>query len=238
MVDGLTLDGSIVGKFIEVKFDPLTFVETAPGSGNWTATAFKLELEDERIQECGTSEGNEAEIEGVITRGLGDDNGTPGDPSDDLSSDQFEINGASIVQLDATLAADSSATALIMVGHEVKVEGAYDANGVLVVNEVKSETTGNLEHKGIVTGIVERNTGIPLTGSNYDVSTTYLVTLDGGTASEQTFVLNPLEAFMDDNSDVYGKAFKLTHLLTGSPNVEIHYYIAGTDKITTKLGLE
>ena len=237
-VDDLTLDSSVIGKLIEVKLDPATFVETAPGSGNWTASAFKLEREDDSIQECGNSDGDEAEIEGVITRGIGDDNGTPGDPSDDLASDQFEVNGSDVVQLNAALAANRSVTAMIIVGDEIEVEGAYDANGVLVASELEAEESGDLEYMGIVTGIVEKDTGIALTSSNYDVNKTYLVALDGGTASEQNFVVNPLEVTMHDSTDIYGDAFNMAHLLIGSPNVEIQYYVAGTDNIATKLELK
>ena len=237
-VEDLTLDDSAIGKFIEVKLDPATFVETAPGSGNWTASAFKLELEDDSIQECGKSDGDEAEIEGVITRGIGDDNGTPGDPSDDLASDQFEINGSDIVQLNATLAANSSVTAMIIVGDEIEVEGAYDANRVLVASELEAEESGDLEYTGIVTSIVEMDTAVALTSNNYDVNKTYLLTLDGGTASEQNFVVNPLEVTMDDSTDIFDDAFNMTHLLMGSPSVAIRYYVAGTENIVTKLELK
>ena len=238
IVEDLTLDDSAIGKFIEVKLDPATFVETAPGSGNWTASAFQLELEDDSMQECDHSDGDEVEIEGVITRGLGDDNGTPGDPSDDLADDQFELNGSDIVQLNAELAADSSVTAMIIVGDEIEVDGAYDANGVLVVDELEAEESGDLDYTGIVTSIVENGSAIALTSSNYDVNKTYLVTLDGGTASEQSFVVNPLEVTMDDSTDIYDDLFNLTHLLMGSPNVEVYYYVDGTDNIATKLKLK
>ncbi|HED19461.1 MAG TPA: hypothetical protein ENI74_08175 [Gammaproteobacteria bacterium] len=237
-VDGLTLDNSAVGKLIEAKLDPATFVESAPGSGNWTATAFKLELEDESFQECGQSDGNEAEIEGVITRGPGDNNGTPGDTSDDLANDQFEMNGSDIVQLDAELAGDSSMTALLIVGKEVKVEGAYDTNQVLVASDLEAEQSGNLEYAGIATSVVEKSTGTALTSSNYSVNKIYLVTLDGGTSSEKTFVVNPLGTTMDDSTDVYGDAFNMVDLLAGSPNVEFQYYVSGADNIATKLELK
>ncbi|RDH85205.1 MAG: hypothetical protein DIZ77_13105 [endosymbiont of Seepiophila jonesi] len=237
-VEDLILDSSVIGKLIEVKLNPATFAETAQGSGNWTATAFKLELEDESIEECSNSDGDEAEIEGVITRGLGDDNGTPGDSSDDLAIDQFEINGSDIVQLDAVLAASSSVTAMIIVGEEVEAEGVYDANGILVANKLEAEESGDLEYMGIITDIVEKDTGNTLTSTNFDVNKSYLVTLDGGTATEQNFVVNPLEVTMDDGTDVYGSGFNMTHLLVGSPNVEIQYYVSGTDNMATKLELK
>jgi hypothetical protein len=236
-VENLTLDDSLINKSIEVKLDPATFVETPPGSGNWTASAFKLELEDDDIQECGNSDGDEAEIEGVITRGLGDDNGTP-DALDDLADDQFEINGSDIVRLNAALAANSSVTAMIIVGDEVEVEGAYDANGVLVASELEAEEAGDQMYTGIITGIVENDTGIALTSSNYSVNKIYLVTLDGGTAFEKNFVVDPLQVTMDDGTDIFDNAFNLTHLLMGSPDVTIRYYVAGADNTATKLELK
>jgi len=81
-------------------------------------------------------------------------------------------------------------------------------------------------------------TAIALTSSNYDVNKTYLVTLHGGTASEQNFVVNLLEVTMDDSTDIYDDAFNMAHLLLGSPDVEIQYYVAGTDNIATKLELK
>jgi len=245
-VEGLELDAngfiteSAIGKYIEAKLDPATFVETAPGSGVWTASALKIELEDDddSIAECGTDDGDEAEIEGVITRGLGDNNDTPA-IEDDLGPDQFEVNGDVIVQLNATLFADSSVTALIVVGDEIEAEGTYDANGVLVAREIEAEESGDEDHTGSVTSIVEQGEDAePLTDVNYDVNKTYVVTLDGDTASEKHFLVNPTTVIMDDSTDVFGDDFNLTHLLTGSPLVEIHYYVDGEDNIATKLELE
>lgn len=154
---------------------------------------------------------------------------------DDLADDQFEINGSDIVRLNAALAANSSVTAMIIVGDEVEVEGAYDANVVLVTSELDAEEAGDQMYTGIITSIVENDTGIALTSSNYSVNKIYLVTLDGGTAFEQKFLVNPLEVTMDDGTDIFDDAFNMTHLVMGSHSGTIRYYVAGTDNIATKL---
>jgi hypothetical protein len=244
-VEGLELDAggfitaSAVGKYVEAKLDPATFAETAMNSGEWMATALKIELEDDSFEECGTEDGDEAEIEGVVTRGLGDDNGTPDNTADDLGPDQFEVDSEVIVQLNAALFADDSVTALIVVGDEIEAEGTYDANGVLVAREIEEEESGDDEHTGNVTSIVEQGgSAEPLRSDNYVATKTYVVTLDGGTGSEKSFVVKPTEVIMDDSTDVYGDDFDLTHLLIGSPLVEIYYFTEGDTNIATKIELK
>lgn len=109
------------GLFVEVKS------ESGPTGGILTAS--KIEAEDEIFKISGGGEGETVEIEGIVT--------SP------LSDYQFEVNGQPVQITLATQFEGTSSQIDIIPGARLEVEGAMDAYGVLVAEDISIESGGS-----------------------------------------------------------------------------------------------
>ena len=151
------------GLYVEVKSD------TAPldnGDGSFTLAATKVEKEDDGVKGISGDEGDEIEIEGVIT-------------SLDGMPDAFQLNGQSIVLESETEFEDGLDAAALAVGDRVEVEGYFNAAGQLVADSVEAEDDDNLqEFKDYVVSIDVAGNSLTLQGGEVITITSSTIMLD------------------------------------------------------------
>lgn len=117
--DGLAADQSLVGVFVEVKAD-------IDGGGNFVTV--NVELEDDLD---GAENNDEFEIEGVL-----ESVDTIADP------DVIIVSGV-------TIQVDNANSLVAQIGNRIEIEGSFNANGVLVINqtEIDAENTVHVEDR-------------------------------------------------------------------------------------------
>ncbi|HEY9148835.1 MAG TPA: DUF5666 domain-containing protein [Gammaproteobacteria bacterium] len=151
------------GLYVEVKSD------TAPldnGDGSFTLAATKVEKEDDGVKGISGDDGDEIEIEGVIT-------------SLDGMPDVFQLNGQSIVLESETEFEDGLDAAALAVGERVEVEGYFNAAGQLVADSVEAEDDDNLqEFKDYVLSIDVAGNSLTLQGGEVITVTSSTIMLD------------------------------------------------------------
>ncbi|MFO7593719.1 MAG: DUF5666 domain-containing protein [Pseudomonadota bacterium] len=135
------------GLYVEVKS------ESAPvdnGDGTFTLAATKVEKEDDGILGISGDEGDEIELEGIVTN------------IDEMPA-SFALNGQSILINNETEFEDGLDPAAIAVGDGVEVEGYFNASGQLVADSVEMEDDDNLsEYKEYIQSIDMNNSTLTL----------------------------------------------------------------------------
>jgi len=224
------------GDLIEAKLSSAPS-ETSPGV--WIATASEIQLEDNSPSGCGTNEGDEAEIKGIVTRGLGDAGDSNANPQvAALNANQFEINGSQIVELASSIASNPDILAMIIVSAQVEIDGSYDSTSVLIAEKVDTELEADSSESGTVSSVTEKvavATGSSINDdpANYDPKTIYTVTL----ASGNTYEVDPLNVIFDDNGNlsVGDTQFDLTDLIGAGIQIEVKFDTA--TMVATKIEL-
>ena len=106
---------------------------TLGSSGEMLATS--VELEDNAL---GASTGDEAEVEGVITRFV--------------SATDFDVNGVAITT-NASTSFENGSSADLALNAVIEVEGEVDASGTIVADSIEFEREGTLELRGSVEAV-------------------------------------------------------------------------------------
>ena len=168
------------GLYVEVKS------ERAPvdnGDGTFTLAATKVEKEDDGILGVSGDEGDEIELEGIVTN------------IDDMPA-SFALNGQSILINNETEFEDGLDPATIAVGDGVEAEGYFNASGQLVADSVEMEDDDNLsEFKDSVQSINLDNSSLTLQGGEVITITSSTIMLDSfGDTPEHYFDLSDLRS--------------------------------------------
>ena len=106
---------------------------TVGGGGELIATSVEFEGNDD----LGASDGDDVEIEGLITRFV--------------SATDFDVNGTPVTT-NASTSFENGSAADLGLNVAVEVDGEFDANGVVVADSIEFEQEGTLELRGAVEG--------------------------------------------------------------------------------------
>jgi len=163
------LDNSL---YVEVK------TETAL-SGNLTdgfvLSASKVEIEDDGDMDIDGDEGDEIEIQGLVS---------------DVTATSFRFNGQ-LVEFSSLDIDDDFDLSSLVDGMTITVEGYIDANGDFVVEEIEEDHDSELEVEGTVTAKTETT----VTVSENSVLTTFVINNDTRMIDEQDEGVTPLHYF-------------------------------------------
>ena len=175
---------------VEVKINGMP---TSNGDGTYSVDALYIERESSEHL-CGHDSG-EIEIEGVVTsiQGL---------------PESFELNGEPIIVGSESGDSDDDDyidPARITVGMRLEVEGYYNADGILVADEIEEEESSDSEIQGTITAI-DLETGVVTVGT-------------------QEVVIIPGQTIMHDSQDdgvTPERYFDISDLMLGD-YVEVYY---------------
>jgi hypothetical protein len=147
--------------------------------------AEKVELEDKEGKGEKRGDGEEMEVEGVITTAIDDAGGT------------FEVNGQKVTLADDT-EFENGSLADLLAGKKIEVEGEFDAEGQFIAKEIKFRAQARIKMEGTLEAVdVTNNT----------------VTVFGQTLTTNTLTVMDDEQNKDGVEPV--KYFNLTHLNVG-----------------------
>lgn len=190
MVGNLTVDYSSATS-VEAGLADGLYVEAEGSYDALTTTlaAAKVEMEDDGTIEEEGDEGQEVEMEGVITAAP--------------TATEIEFNGQTMLLASAVEYEHGTAQDLAM-DVKVKIEGEYNANGVLVVDEIEFKSDADLEMEGRLESV--------------DSAAGMITLLDGKTV----YVNN--NTMMIDESATGERYFDLGDLIAGQDWVEVRAY--------------
>jgi len=158
--------------YVEVK------TETAL-SGNlndgFVLSASKVEIEDDGDMDIDGDEGDELEIQGLVS---------------DVTATSFRFNGQLVEFSSLEIDDDFNLNSLVD-GMMITVEGYIDANGDFVVKEIEEDHDSELEVEGTVTAKTETS----VTLSSNSVLTTFVINNDTRMIDEQDDGVTPLHYF-------------------------------------------
>lgn len=121
--------------YVEVTTDGVP-QETSAGSGTYSLVATRVEVEDDGSYGHDGAEGEEFEMQGVVTA---------------TAADHFMLNGRKVL-LGEVEGDDFDPTALAE-GQTVRVEAHFNADGDLVAEEIEFGAEGELEFEGVVDAV-------------------------------------------------------------------------------------
>ncbi len=174
MLGGLTVDYS--GAQTEITLADGLYVEvksTQPLTGS-TLIASKVEMqEDGKKGEAGT-EGEELELQGVVTTGL--------------SGEAFGLNGQTVM-INGDTEFEHGTDASLLAGTFVKMEGEFNQDGVLVAKSVNFENEGDNQIKAFVTSKGDGTINVLGLTININNSTTMVDEQDEGVVPVRYFSL-------------------------------------------------
>lgn len=158
--------------YVEVK------TETAL-SGNlndgFVLSASKVEIEDDGDMDIDGDEGDELEVQGLVS---------------DVTETSFRFNGQLVEFSSLDIDDDFNLDSLVD-GMMITVEGYIDANGDFVVKEIEEDHDSELEVEGTVTAKSETS----VTVSSNSVETTFVINNDTRMIDEQDEGVTPLHYF-------------------------------------------
>jgi len=119
------------GQYVEVK-------STTPFDGTGSLIASRIELTDDGVKGHEGTLGEELEVKGLVTA--------------DISNDQFELNGRTIL-VDGSTRVENGTTAQLLTGTPVKVHSHFDANGQLVADKIDFKNASKMELEGALEAV-------------------------------------------------------------------------------------
>lgn len=212
-IGGLNVDASAIpsslpveGTYVEVTGD------TAPTGNNFTAQ--QIDILGNGDGTVG-GDGDEIEVEGQITTGLG---GAP------LNTDQFSLNGQ-IVQVDSGTLYVNGGPSDLAIDRIVEAEGVMSGTVLLADRiEVSPAETSKEEMGGNVTAVDEIGSTITLLGQIVKINNSTILASDLG--GQSTFTLAQLATAVNDSDP-------------SNDYVEVRFYIdIGNDPVATKVERE
>lgn len=184
---------SLDGAYVEVE-----------GSYNSSTQYFRAHSVEEEQLGVNGNEKEEFELEGVVTSNNIADN------------KRFTLNGQ-VVEINDSTVYEGGIVDDLFVGTEVEAEGRFDANGVLVAEEVEFEEAGNeLDGSGSITATTVGNNTITVSGLVLKITN---------------------DTLLRDHRDTGYDQFTFQHFETGQ-NVQYRYYVSNEVNIATRIDIE
>ncbi|MCW8935701.1 MAG: DUF5666 domain-containing protein [Gammaproteobacteria bacterium] len=180
-IGGLTIDYSLAQYFPSNLVNNLYVeVETETAlSGNlndgFVLSASKVEIEDDGDMDIDGDEGDELEVQGLVS---------------DVTETSFRFNGQ-LVEFSSLDIDDDFDLSSLVDGMMITVEGYIDANGDFVVEEIEEDHDSEFEVEGTVTAKTETS----VTVSSNSVLTTFVINNDTRMIDEQDDGITPLHYF-------------------------------------------
>lgn len=167
------------GQYVEVK-------STTPFDGTGAFIASRIEVEDDGVKGHEGIPGEELEVKGLVTA--------------DISNDQFELNGRTIL-VDGSTRVENGTTAQLLTGTPVKVHSHFDASGHLVADKIDFKNASKMELEGTLEAVDLAAGTITLFGQVVYVDST-TVMLDKSSAAVRYFSLADLNPSNGDHLEV------------------------------------
>lgn len=193
VLGGLTVDFSALtadalpevaladGLFVEVK-------STTAFDGSGALIASEIELEDDGFRGREGEEGEDVEIDGVVTA--------------DFADDQFEINGQ-IVLIDGDTEFENGDSTNLVAGAKAKVEAEYDDAGQLVASEIEFAEQAELGLEGTVEAVDTAASTLTVLGQTISVTSSTIM-VDESADEERYFNLADISAADSDYVEIEG----------------------------------
>lgn len=183
MIGSLTIDYSNATELPSPMANDL-YVEVKSNSepAGGVLAAAKVEIEDDGVKGEQGDEGEEIELEGVVTSVV--------------SNTEITVNGQTVLLSTTTEFEDGATLAGLVAGAKIKVEGAFDANGVLVAEEIEMKQEGNIEMEGNLEAVDANAKTVTLFGATVQVTNTTMLydDRDEGYTPVRYFSLTDLQA--------------------------------------------
>lgn len=157
------------GQYVEVK-------STAVYTGVGALVATKIELEDSGVLGHEGDEGEDLEVQGLVTA--------------DYADGRFELNGRTVLVAAATRFEHGGA-AQLRSGAKVKVEARFNADGELVADEIEFAPTTNLELEGALEAVDVAAGTVIVMGRRVHVDSATIM-IDESAAERRRFSLSDL----------------------------------------------
>lgn len=177
MPEGVLADGL----FVEVK-------STTAYDGSGALIASEIELEDDGFRVREGEEGEDVEIDGMVTA--------------DFADDQFEINGQ-MVLIDGDTEFENGDAANLVAGTKAKVEAEYDDAGQLVASEIEFTEQAELGLEGTVEAVDTAASTLTVLGQTVTVTSSTIM-LDESEDDERYFNLADISAANSDYVEIEG----------------------------------
>lgn len=169
------------GLFVEVK-------STTAFDGSGALIASEIELEDDGFRSHEGEEGEDVEIDGMVTA--------------DFAGNQFEINGRRVL-IDDDTAFENGDSSNLLAGTKAKVEAEYDASGQLVATEIEFTEQAELGLEGTVEAVDAAASTLTVLGQTILVNNATIM-IDESADAERYFNLADISAANSDYVEVEG----------------------------------